>query len=228
MAEAGQESSQQSNAAPKPTVAALIYLHADRLITNHGFLRGCSPVPCSDNKVPTEDLVVLLFASALWSLRRQGLVALDAVPAEGNGGLLHAHHLGSVVVTPLASAERSGLEGAILRNLQGSEPITEVICRWSEPLSADPWHDVLEAAIDEAIDAGYLASVTPNGGAIARLLRGDRELTADCGRIESSQGAFEELAGAWRRFQADESELYHELSAECRRALVACTERWYA
>lgn len=203
----------------EPTVPLIVYLHADRLIPKHSHLSDGTHVPCSGHVVETEALATLLFATAFWSLRQAGLLALD-VAEIGNG-----HR--EVRLKQLGERARPGLEGAILSNLGGDDLLSEVVLRWSASHSTDPWHDGVNEVVAEAVVAGYMRKMPPSGGVLARLFSGGTALEPDCARIGSLKDRYESFTLAWERFRLEESAVHEALRERCRRSLLASAECWY-
>ncbi|MGH2736894.1 MAG: hypothetical protein ACRDKZ_15040 [Actinomycetota bacterium] len=201
----------------------LVYLHADRFVARSSRLIDGTPVPCSDQAVHTQPLATLLFASAFWSLRELGLLDMEVVERRNVLGMFpHAE----IKVAPRGRDERPGLEGSILDNLEGEEALRDVVCRWSGSHSTDPWHDTVHEAVSEAVAGGYLTEVKEDCGALARFLWGGSHLEPDCRRIGGLGTTVERFADSWRRFQQDT--LCDRLTEQCKKSLLACTERWYA
>ncbi len=206
-----------------PSVPVLAYLYADRLVPKVSFRTEGTHVPCTDHRVTTEGLAVILLACACWSLRRQGLIQVEVV---GNGKGRRVPHRNDVRVLLLERRDRPGLEGAVVASLTEEGTIREVISRWSAPGSTNPWHDVVEETIKEAITEGVIREVVVTGGVLTRFLRGEKELEPDCGRIAALKEQFDAFEAAWREFQTREKLLHDSLRGECKRALIACTECW--
>lgn len=58
----------------KPSVPVIAYLYAHRLIPKDSIPIWGTRVPCTDIRVRTDGLAILLFATAFWNLRQQGLI----------------------------------------------------------------------------------------------------------------------------------------------------------
>jgi hypothetical protein len=207
---------------PEPTVPLIVYLHADRLIPKRPHLGNGTHIPCSDHVVETQALATLLFASAFWSLRQAGLLAIEIVD-DANGRSPHTE----VMLTSVGRYERPGLEGAVMADLEGPETLSEVVFRWSAQHSTDPWHDGVAEVVAEATAAGYLREVPSGGGLLARWLPGRSSLEPDCERIRDLGGRYESFAREWGGFEVEESALHGALVEQCRKALIASSERWY-
>ena len=201
----------------------MAYLFADRLLPPRRHSQG-TQVPCSKEYVHTQSLAVFLFSAAFWSLREQSLIALNVV--EDPGSRWHLNH-SEVNLKMLERAPRPGLEGAVLENLEGESTLCDVVCRWSSKHSNNPWHDVIEEEVTEAVRAGYLRPVSANSGVLARLLGAGTELESDCSRIAGLEGEFSRWHGSWTDFQEDEAPVYEHLTSACKKALLTCTECWY-
>jgi hypothetical protein len=203
----------------EPTVPLIVYLFADRLIPKQSHLSDGTHVPCSGHVVETQALATLLFATGFWGLREAGLLAMEVADI-GNG-----HR--EVRLKQLEESARPGLEGAILSNLGGQDALSEVVLRWSASRSTDPWHDGVREVVAEGVGAGFLHEVPPHGGVLARWFSGGSALEPDCVRIAGLMDRYESFTRSWGRFKSEESALHEALSEECRRALLASSERWY-
>jgi hypothetical protein len=208
----------------QPSVPLVAYLFATRLLPERHRTPHGTHIPCTHEWVPTQPLAVLLFASAFWSLRNRGLIAMEVDGNSSNG--LIAHHQ-DVSVRRLASESRPGLEGAVMDHLEDEGTLCDVVCRWSGDGSTDPWHDTVHEEVAEALEWGYLREVPNNGGVIARFLWRESELEPNCGRIRSLEAEFGHFSTEWSRFRDREAPLHDRLNAECMRSLRACTEAWY-
>jgi hypothetical protein len=127
----------------------------------------------------------------------------------------------------LGRARRPGLEGAVLENLEGEATLCDVVCRWSSQHSNNPWHDVIEEEVTEAVSAGYLRQASGNTGILAGLLGHGTELESDCSRIAGLEREFSRFHESWTDFQEDEAPVYEHLTSACKKALLTCTECWY-
>jgi hypothetical protein len=209
----------------QPSVPLLAYLFAARLLPGHQRVSSSTQVPCTHEQVPTRPLAVLLFTTAFWSLRQQGLIEL--VPDDGSGNGLIRHHR-DVAVRRLGAEARPGLEGAVMDHLDGAATVCDVVSRWSGDGSVDPWHDAVHEGVAEALMWGYLREVPRHGGVIARFLWRESEFEADCARIASLDRKFEHFSGQWAAFRDLEGAFHDHLVTECKRSLLSCTEAWYA
>ena len=118
-----------------PTVSALVYFFADRIVPQANFLLKSRPVPCRGVDVEADTLAKLLLASSFWSLREQRAVGLEL--SENRGFLFSSTR---VRVRRLRSADRPGVEGAIIRHLSGAEDdVRDMIFRWIGSDDADPF-----------------------------------------------------------------------------------------
>ena len=209
----------------KQSVPVIVYLCADKFVTKHAvFFEGTS-VPCSKVSVPRAELAVQLLSSAFWSLRQQGLIHMEVVES-GTSRRIFRHP--EVRLGSSRRVELPGLEGALISNLEDGETVHDVICRWSKVGSTDPWHDVVAECVKEAVALGLIREVDVAGRGLTKFLGHQVGLEPDCGRIEALHSRAQELASAWREFQRREKPLHDGLTGQCKRALEACTERWYS
>jgi hypothetical protein len=208
-----------------PSAPVIFYLFADRIVPKHAPLVEGTSVPCTEVRMQKGALAVRLLSSAFWSLRQQGVIEIEVARSRPARRMLRRPDLR---VSPLKGVERPGLEGAVLAGLEDRESVHDVICRWSEVGSTDPWHDVLAEVMRETVANGLIRG----GGARWRgahevagrqrwartSLRQDRRTRAQVSAAELS----------WLEFQGREKALHDGLTGQCKRSLVACTERWYA
>ena len=207
----------------EPSVPLIVYLFADRLLPSRTRPHGMH-VPCSNGYVQMQPLAILLFSAAFWSLREQSLVALHLIESPSSRWPLHHSEMN---LKMLEGASRPGLEGAVLANLEGEATLCDVVCRWSSQHSNNPWHDVIEEEVAEAVTAGYLRPAPENNGVLARVLGHGLDYESDCSSIEGLEGEFSRFQETWSDFQENEAPVYEQLASECKKALLTCTECWY-
>jgi hypothetical protein len=216
--------SQADTVREEPSVPVVAYLCADRFVPKHSVLLEETSIPCSKVSVQRGELAVQLLSSAFWSLREQALVHLELIERGTSRRIRHPEvRLGSS-----RRVERPGLEGALILNLEDGETVHDVICRWAKVGSTDPWHDVIAECVKEAVAVGLIREVDVAGRGLMKFLGHQVGLEPDCSRIAALYNRGQELASAWREFQRREKPLHDGLAGQCRRALEACTERWYS
>ena len=208
----------------EPSVPLIAYLFADRLLPPRRNSHG-THVPCSTQCVHTQSLAVLLFSAAFWSLREQALIELNIVEHPSTRWPVHHHH--DVNLKRLDRASRPGLEGAVMESLEDETTLCDVVYRWSDKHSNNPWHDVIEEETAEALAAGYLKPASENTGVLARLIGHGNELDSDCSKIAGLEGKFSSFHESWGDFRENESPVYEHVTTECKKALLTCTECWY-
>jgi hypothetical protein len=208
-----------------PSVPVIFYLFADRIVPKHPMLVEGTSIPCTEVRVQKGALAVRLLSSAFWSLRQQGVIQIEVAESRAARRMLRRP---DVRVAPLKRAERPGLEGTVLASLEDRETVHDVVCRWSELGSTDPWHDVIAEVVREAVASGLIREVEAAGGVLTKLLGDSVGLEPDCDRITALEPRFRQLDSSWVEFQGREKALHDGLTGQCKRSLVACTERWYA
>jgi hypothetical protein len=217
---------QRTNAVEKePSVPVLVYLCADRFVTKQPFAVEGISVPCSKARVQRAELAVQLFSSAFWSVRQQGLIHMELVESRT---VRRVFQRPEVRVVPLRRVERPGLEGAVIFNLHNEETVHDVICRWSELGSTDPWDDVVAECVREAVSVGLIREVHGAGSGLMKFLGHHVGLEPDCGRITALRARLQGLVSSWQDFERLEKPLHDGLTGQCKRSLAACTERWYS
>jgi hypothetical protein len=103
-----------------------------------------------------------------------------------------------VRVFPRRRVERPGLEGAVCFKVQNEETVHDVICRWSERGSTDPWDDVIAECVREAFSVGVIREVHGAGSGLMKLLGHHVGLEPGCGRITARWSRFEGLVSSCR------------------------------
>lgn len=179
------------------------------------FADRLSPAPAGDVA-----LAQLLMAVAAWTLREQGTVELAPLahprPVDGRLGFNRRR----------AYVEQPGLEGALLLSMTGKGKRTRGISIWvlfTIGLPGGFETDARPDSLRHAIETGPWQARRPHravisvcrrelrsGGAIRRIGGG---LRAD--RVSELELPFSELNSRWRRFEAQEPELYAALTSDC-------------
>lgn len=105
-------------------------------------------LPCSSRAVLKRPLAATLLAAAFWSLREQGLIALEL---SASAFRLPGRNSFQVRVTRRGQARLGGLEGAIMHHLSTnlSDSVTDIVRRWLGTPGPDPWKQVVEVAADD-------------------------------------------------------------------------------
>lgn len=203
-----------------------MYLFADRLVPEKKFGTAGTQVPCKEVQVQLEELAAGLFAASFWSLREQGNIGLEAFRARR----MLVMSTTRVRVTRLAQSERFGLEAEILKSLEGSgeDHVHALIRRWFGTDSKSPQWDVLQVAVREAVDLGYIVRTeTDKGrGAITGFFLGKTEIRFEprCEKISTLEEQFDDFASRWHTFQKSGADLYGALVDQCKRAISSRTE----
>jgi hypothetical protein len=210
--------------AETPTASALVYLFADRIVPLANSLHKNTPVPCRDVEVQSDALAKLLLASSFWSLREQSAIGLEL--SKRKWFLFNSTR---VRVRRLKSADRPGLEGAIIRNLSGAEDdVRDTIFRWAGSDDADPCHQVVQVAVDEAVLGSFIDRLEIAHQADERREPAKAPLRPRCEEIASLEERFQRFVSSWETFGRRESALCRYLVRECANGISACIERYYA
>jgi hypothetical protein len=210
------------------TPSTLIYLFADKIVdqvVTASWLRKCTRVPCRGAQVQTDKLACLLLASALWALREDGLIGLALVNRKK-----WMFDRKQVEVIRLKQADRSGLEGLLLDGLVlKSEDLDGVICRAFAESIVDPWDDVVQEAVRDAVASGYIEEVSdPNDVAENDPGEWQRGLRSKCQEIATLENEFARFNSSWERFRSSEPDLSEHLLHRCGNALLSCREKYFA
>jgi hypothetical protein len=210
------------------TPSTLIYLFADKIVdqvVTASWLRKCTRVPCRHAQVRTDKLACLLLASALWALREDGLIGLALATRKK-----WMFDRTQVEVIRLKQADRSGLEGLLVgRLVLESEDLDGVICRAFAESIVDPWDDVVQEAVRDAVASGYIEEVSdPNDVAENDPAEWQRGLRSKCQEIATLENEFARFHASWGRFRSSEPDLFEHLLHRCGNALLSCREKYFA
>jgi hypothetical protein len=187
-----------------PTPSALMLAFADRL----------SPAPSDDVA-----LAELLMAAAAWTLREQGTVELAPLshprPVDGRLGFNRRR----------AYVEQPGLEGALLLSMTGKgkrTPGISILALFTIGLPGGFETEARPDSLRHAIETGPWQTRRPHRAVIgvcrrelrsAGAIRRRGGLPAD--RMSELELPFSDLNSRWRRFEAQEPELYAALTSDC-------------
>jgi len=182
--------------------STLAYLFANRFVPTEAVGRSGMKAFGTGAVVVTKELSAGLVAIALWQLREQGAVTLEAYSEKKLGFI----PVSGVRVRFVAAVPARGVEKRVLDHLQGSKraregretafDVANLICRDGR----DPRSTVIGMAIEDAVGLGYLARVKQDAGKGTTL-----EPQAD--RIAALAPAAQALAEGWRAFRTDEESL---------------------
>jgi hypothetical protein len=205
-----------------PSPSLLLFLFADKLIPVVPYklglpLRAPHPVPCKGAMVEQVALAETLLAVAFWSLREQGVVALQ--PCASRKMLLVPSTAVRVSLCPDARAAATlavshqekpvGLEAAIRNALvQGheGEDVHAVIRAVAAGGDENPHAMFIHRAAWEATVVGLLQF-----GTQGHHLPGD----LDCARVAALEARADEVLARWRDFQSSEPVLHLALVKSC-------------
>jgi hypothetical protein len=205
----------RSDSADGITPTTLAYLFADRFSPSEKAGRSGMQAFGTGGVVVTKDLAAILLGIAIWQLREDGAVTLEAY-REKKLGFISVH---GVRVRLTGSAARSGLDQRVLAYLERSRKarergesawdIANMLCRDGK----NPWSTIISMAIEDAVAAGYLAREQQDVGVVGRLAgKPKAKLVAVGERIAPLDEAARGLAKRWSEFRTTESELAKELT----------------
>lgn len=191
--------SKRAEIAASLTASALVFLFADQFVgppPRH--LMGIE-VPCRAIKVHALSLAAVLCATALWSLREQGLVALNIVKRRR----AFVFQWNELSVLQLDTDQRVGVEGVMMGYLP--EPIGRTSLTYQ-------WSHVVQAAVNEVVTVRCLEQreVPDYTGMWPGSL-----VIPNCARIATFTQAAHDIAARWQHFQVSERRLYEVLMKEC-------------
>ena len=208
--------------------STLIYLFADKFmdrVVTASWLRKSTQVPCKDAHVQTDKLACLLLASSFWALREDGMIALALVKKKR--WMFDRLHVEAI---RLKQTDCSGLEGLLAGSvLLESQDVDDVICRAFAESLVDPWADVVQEAVKDAIVSGYVEErPAADVGVQADSEQSPRGLRPKCDEIRNLEDKCENLMSSWQRFRSREQDLYEQLLHRCGNALLSCREKYFA
>lgn len=188
-----------------------MYLFADKFAPKDKAMTAGIEVPCKDFKVQRKPLAGLVFAAAFFGLREQGLLGLEVVQKK----ILFVK-TAQVVAKRLRDEARSGLEGAVMALVDSQgDRVKSIVYKWFGRDTFDPWHRVVSASAEEAVERGFIKAVDTERGKVAGLVLGKTRLEPDCSAISGLESAANDFVTKWQSFQSSEPDLYKELLEEC-------------
>jgi hypothetical protein len=207
-----------------PTVSTVLYLIAGRLLPeSHSRWGDTTRTFCGGPDVVDGSLWLLVYGSALWSLREQGLIWLGAGTDDSK-----FRRKPRVYAKLLGAAERPALEGAIIGELAtATEPVTvrklirAVAKRPSDEVKVPKGERRRPARMTwtadrEGLELGYLSRPEKRG-----LGKGSHEqFEGNCDAIATLEPRAGELAEAWQGFVDSEPELIAAFTPDVMRAIV--------
>jgi len=183
--------------------STLAYLFADRFVLKEQPGKSGMKAFGTGAVVVTKELSAGLVAIALWQLREQGAVTLEAYSAK-KFGLISTS---GVRVGLVGTVPARGVEKHILDHLQGSKrgregretafDVANLIARGGR----DPHGVVIRMAIDDAVELGCLERVQHDVGMVARARGKGSTLEPIADRIAALAPAAQALAEGWREFR---------------------------
>jgi len=189
--------------------STLAYLFANRFVPTEGPGRSGMKAFGTGEVVVTKELSAGLVAIALWQLREQGAVTLEAY-REKRLGLIS---VSGVRVRVVGALPARGVEKRVLDHLQSSRraregretafDVANLICRDGN----DPRGTVIRYAIDDAVELGYLDRIKQDAGVAGRLAGKSTTLEPHADRIAALATTAQTLAERWRAFRTDEEPL---------------------
>lgn len=184
--------------------STLAYLFADRFVIKEQPGKSGMKAFGSGAVVVTKELAAGLVAIALWQLREQGAVTLEAYSAK-KLGFISTKGVRVGLGTPVPAR---GVEKAILDHLQRSKrgregretafDVANMICRDGK----DPHGVVIRMAIDDAVELGYLERVHQDVNVVARMQGKGTKLEPNADRIAALAPAAQTLAEGWKEFRS--------------------------
>lgn len=194
---------------------AALYLGADAVAPKAGRLSYGVDVPGKDLSVDLKQLSAVLAAAALWSLRDSGAVTIAFEQKKGLFGTKNR-----LAVRPGPGGQpRSEMEAAMLHWLNEKSPFAkDVVYRWLQSDSTNPWGNVAGAVEAELVQAGILQPVAPQGalGKLGRLAGARQKMSATPQAIAASRPEVDATLQRWFAFNQHEAQLAQALVKECR------------
>src|SRR5262245_19146274 len=213
------------------SASSLFYLFADRVLDpltdKWRRLALGVPVPCADTQVDMFSWAQLLLASAFWGLQTRGVIDLELVQLSTNRRnsgwrrLRRRKGNGSadVIVDVVREAPLSGLEGAVMTNLEVGDRISvgAQIGQWLGTPRTDACMRVIAAASDEAASRGLCEPVEGSNSTYARWLDRTAHTCFESARdqIAALEPDLYETVAQWNAFAAAEPDLCCDLLHTC-------------
>jgi hypothetical protein len=215
----------------KVSASGLLYLFADRVLDQltdkwRRVALGV-PVPCADIQVDMFSWAQLLLASAFWGLRTRGVIDLQLVHASSgapNSVWRRLRHLrgrrgDDVVVAVVREAPLSGLEEAVMTNLEVGDSISvsTQIGQWLGRPCTDACMRVIAAASAEAASRGLCKPVAGSNSTYARWLDCTAHTCFESARdhIAALEPDLYQTVAEWNDFAAAEPDLCCGLLHTC-------------
>jgi hypothetical protein len=201
-----------------PSASALAYLFANEIVSADSAMSRGAKVPSTGAKVKMRELTSTALAAALWSLRRDGLVAL--APAREKK-LFRA--VDCIKVTLQRQEAVSGLAGEIVNVLAAGEAVsvTDAVKRWFGGLHADPDRRVLNGIGRELVELGYAEAEESRGKLLAKSMLTMDVFKPRCERVPDARPAFDAFAAQWNDFRSSEPAFHDALVKECGKGISA-------
>lgn len=194
---------------------AALYLGSDAVAPKAGRLSYGVDVPGKDMSVDLKQLSAVLAAAALWSLRDGGAVTISF---EQKKGLLGTKN--RVAVRPGPGGQpRSQVEAGLLHWLDDKSPwAKDVVYRWLQSDSTNPWGNVAGAVESELVQVGILQPMEAQGmmGKLGRLAGARPKMAAVPQAITASRPEVDATLQRWFAFHQHEAQLAQALVKECR------------
>ena len=216
---------QETNSSMPPD-SLLMFFFANHFITQGtGFMSTPLTVPCQNAVVNLHALALSLLSIAFWSLREQGLIAMQTSAPKG---LILSHT--PVSVRLLRPAQLTGLENNLLQVMQWARTeigVDDVVSHYLEKDSDSPDGGIIERMKEHAIHLNYgmrPASKETDTGK-RRWIQFDfsssREpnFLPDCQRILVLVSPAQNLQRRWQQFMTGEPALYNALINQSQRAI---------
>lgn len=188
-------------------------LFAAERIAKPGNAMYKAPIPGSHAKTNPLDFAPKMFAYAMLCLRDEGAITLQIASKKVlfvTTAWIEVHRAAS----PGASV---GLSARLLQAVVDGKSAKDVVAAWFPSDVYNPWGLAVQAATQEAIDAGYLAPVEQKSvvGKIGSKLTGNLATTVLAGKETELRRIADDTAKRWAAYQAQDGTLLERLVKEC-------------
>lgn len=187
-------------------------LFAAESIAKPGNAMYKAPIPGSASKTNPLDFAPKMFAYGLLSLRDEGAVTLQTASKK----VLFVTTAWVEVRRTGSAAASVGLSVRLLEAAGDAKSAKDTVAAWFPSDVYNPWGLAIRAAMQEAVDAGYLAPAEQKlSGKLGSMLTGNLPTTVVPGKETELRAIADDAAKQWAAYRGRESELLEQLVKQC-------------